>query len=106
MNTKKIWYENNKRKMNSLMSIQQNTWIQSAKTILMSFHPGDVLLYPEETVWHGYLMDETQTQSRIKDDIDNLPTSFGSAQYVQSQTPRPICLKEYWPQNVKQPVYK
>ncbi len=51
-------------------------------------------------------MDETQTQSKIKDGIDNLPASFGSAQYVQLQTPRPISLKEDWPQNVKQPVYK
>lgn len=58
------------------------------------FLPGDVLLYPQETVWHGYLMDETQTQSKIKDGIDNLPASFGSAQYVQLQTPRPISLKE------------
>lgn len=39
-------------------------------------------------------MDETQTQAKIKDGIDNLPTSFGSTQYVQLQTPRPISLKE------------
>jgi len=93
---KKIWCEKIKGEMNGW--INKNT--KSALICLLL----EVLLYPQETVWHGYLMDETQTQCKNKDDIDNLTSSSGATQYVQLKTPRPISLKEDWLQSVKQSI--
>lgn len=42
------------------------------------FLPTDVPPPPQEMVGHGYLMDETQTQSKIRDAIDTPTPALGS----------------------------